>query len=116
MEGRIARKEHVASWAKYNAGGISCWEGKLRGRSNAMANPTLEQRVAALEQQVRELKAERANGRDQKPWLRVQGMFTGDEGMKEIFDEALKLRENDRQPARRRRTKKAVPRRANQCS
>jgi hypothetical protein len=77
-----------------------------------MPNPTLEQRVAVLEQKVAELTAQGVNGRDQRPWLRVQGIFGGDEGMKEIFDEALKLREQDRQRARRRSTKKAGRRRA----
>ena len=77
-----------------------------------MTNLTLDERVAALEQQVAELKAQGVNGRDQKPWLRVQGAFAGDEGMKEIFDEALKLREKDRQRARGRSTKKAATRRA----
>jgi hypothetical protein len=75
-----------------------------------MPNPTLEQRVAVLEQQVAELKAQGRNGRDQKPWLRVLGMFAGDEGMKEIFEEALKLREQDRQRARRSTKKAAKPR------
>ena len=77
-----------------------------------MLNQTLEQRVATLEQQVAELKAQGVNGRDQKPWLRVQGIFAGDEGMKEIFNEALKLRERDRQRARRRYTKNSATRRA----
>jgi hypothetical protein len=76
-----------------------------------MPNETLKERVDALEQQLAVLKAEVVNGREQKPWLRVQGVFAGDEGMKEIFDEALKLRERDRQRARRRSaTKPATPR------
>jgi hypothetical protein len=76
-----------------------------------MPNPTLEQRVSALEREVAELRTQRANGGDLKPWLRVLGIFAGDEGMKEIFDEALKLREQDRQRARR-HTKKAAAGRA----
>jgi hypothetical protein len=79
-----------------------------------MPNASLEHRVEALERQVAELRAERVNGRDQKPWLRVQGIFAGDEGMKEIFDEALRLREKDRQGARRRHNKKTATRRAKQ--
>jgi hypothetical protein len=79
-----------------------------------MPNPTLEQRVAALEQQVAELKAEGVNGRERKPWLRVQGIFANDAGMKEIFEEALKLREKDRQRARRGVTRKTSTRRAKQ--
>jgi hypothetical protein len=76
-----------------------------------MPNPTLEQRVSALERQVAELKTLGANGRDPKPWLRVLGIFAGDSGMREIFDEALKLREKDRQRARR-QNKKATTGRA----
>ena len=58
-----------------------------------MANTPLERRVTALEQQVAELSSQKLNGYDAKPWLAVAGIFAGDEGMKEIFDEALKLRE-----------------------
>jgi hypothetical protein len=32
-------------------------------------------------------------------------MFTGDKVMKQVFDEALRIRETDRQKARRRRVK-----------
>ena len=70
-------------------------------------NPTLEQRVAQLEKQVAELTATSANGKE-KPWLRTMGMFAGDEAMKEIFAEALKLREHDRARARKRRAKKRM--------
>jgi len=75
-----------------------------------MPNLTLEQRVTALEQQVAELKAQGMNNGENKPWLRVLGIFAGDEGMKEIFDEALKLCEKDRQRARRRYTKTVAQR------
>jgi hypothetical protein len=75
-----------------------------------LPNQSLEHRVATLERQVAELKAQAVNGRDQKPWLRVQGIFAGNEGMKEVFDEALRLRELDRRRARRTR-KKAPTRR-----
>jgi uncharacterized coiled-coil protein SlyX len=81
-----------------------------------MPKATLEQRVDALEQQLAALKTEVVNGRDQKPWLRVQGIFAGAEGMREIFEEALKLRERDRQRARRRPTNTAPPHRGTSCS
>ncbi len=70
-----------------------------------MARPTLEERVAALEQQVAELKAAMENGVRPKDWRRTIGMFTGDEGMQQLFEEAMKLREADRQRARRRYAK-----------
>ena len=73
-----------------------------------MAQPILEQRVAVLEKQMAEVQAQYANGNQVKPWLRTMGIFAGDEGMKEIFDEALKFREKDRLKARHRKAKKAV--------
>lgn len=73
-----------------------------------MSKPTLEERVASLEKQVAQLRANGVPAR-QKDWRRTIGMFTGDEGMKEVFREALKIREADRARARRRYPK---PRRA----
>ncbi len=70
---------------------------------------TLEQRVAALEQRLAEMQSHQANGKE-KPWLRTMGMFAGDDSMKEIFDEALKIRAKDRERARRRNAKEAPPR------
>ena len=74
-----------------------------------MPHLTIEKRVAALEQQVAELKAAVADGRRPKDWRRTIGMFAGDEVMKRIFDEALKLREKDRERARRRFRKSRRP-------
>ena len=74
-----------------------------------MAQRTLEQRVAALEQQLADVKATLVNGRKPKDWRRTIGMFAGDEVMKRIFDEALKLREKDRERARRRFRKSRRP-------
>jgi hypothetical protein len=77
------------------------------------SSQSLEQRVANLERQVGDLLAQRQNGHGEKPWLRVAGMFAGDEGMREIFDEALKLREKNRQHARQSEIKRTATRRAN---
>jgi hypothetical protein len=66
-----------------------------------MSQPTLEERVAALEQQVAELKAAVASGAGTKDWQSTIGMFTGNEVMKRIDEEALKFREADRRKARR---------------
>lgn len=66
-----------------------------------MVEPTLEERVAILERQVAELKAAQANGTQEKDWRRTIGMFSGDEVMKRIDEEALKYREKDREKARR---------------
>jgi len=38
-----------------------------------------------------------------KDWRKTVGMFTGDQGMKQLFREALKLREKDRRKSRSRR-------------
>lgn len=66
---------------------------------------TLEQRVAVLELELSELKAQRENGHV-KDWRRTVGMFTDNTGMKELFAEAMKLREADRGKARRRPPRK----------
>ena len=70
-----------------------------------MPPPSLEQRVAALEHELSELKARPGNGRV-KDWRQTVGRFTDDPGMKEIFAEALKLREADRRKVRRPSPKK----------
>lgn len=71
-----------------------------------MTNKALEQRVAVLERRVEELQRIVANGERPKDWRRTIGMFSGDDGMKELFAEAIKLREKDRENARRRYAKK----------
>jgi hypothetical protein len=64
-----------------------------------MIRPNLEQRVEFLEAQVAELRAARANVA--KDWRRTIGAFTDDAGMQEILREAMRLREADRQQARK---------------
>ncbi len=71
-----------------------------------MKTLTLEQRVAVLEQELSELKARRGNGQV-KDWRRTVGMFTDNPGMKELFADAMKLREADRSKARRQRKRPA---------
>lgn len=66
---------------------------------------SIEERVAALEEQVAAMKKERENSPHDKPWIRTMGKF---EDLKEIFDEAMKLREQDRARARRRFAKKKI--------
>jgi len=67
-----------------------------------MSKSSLEQRVAALEREVAELKAAAANGSAKKDWRNTIGMFSGDEVMKRICDYALQYREKDREKARKR--------------
>ena len=79
-----------------------------------MSRLNLEERVAALERQVAELKETVANGMREKDWRRTIGMFSGDEVMKRIDEEARKYREADRRKARARwaKSKKAKRQRA----
>ena len=67
----------------------------------AAMKPTLEQRVAVLEQKIAQLQAQRTNGPGNGDWRRTIGLFTDNPGMMEIFDEAMKLREADRRKSRR---------------
>ena len=64
-----------------------------------MIRPNLEKRVESLEAQVAELRAARASVA--KDWRRTIGAFTDDAGMQEILKEAMRLREADRNKARR---------------
>jgi len=72
-----------------------------------MANSVLEVRMERLETQMHELQVElqavKGAGKD---WRRTIGIFTDDEGMKSVFQEALKLREADRKKARSRSARK----------
>ena len=70
-----------------------------------MKTPTIEQRVVALEHELADLKAGRANGRV-KDWRRTIGQFTDNPQMKELFAEAMKLRDADRKKARRKQSRK----------
>lgn len=40
-------------------------------------------------------------GTSEPDWRRVVGVFTGDDGMTELFDEAMRLRDADRRSAKR---------------
>ena len=66
-----------------------------------MSKPSLEERVAALEQRITELDASSANGSSRKDWRRTIGAFTDDPEMQRVFEKAMKLREADRARARR---------------
>ena len=72
-----------------------------------MSLQSLDKRLAALEREVGELKKALVNGKRNKDWRRTVGMFAGDEIMKQIDKETLKLREADRRRARRRQPQQA---------
>jgi hypothetical protein len=67
-----------------------------------MARATLEERVAALERQVGALLANGNGKRGAKDWRRTRGAFTGDDLMKQVFEEGRKIREADRKPGQAR--------------
>lgn len=72
----------------------------------------LEQRVVALEHEVqrlrKELQATKPNGN--RDWLGAIEKFAGDEHLLAVFAEARKLREKDRQQARRGKPSERKPR------
>jgi hypothetical protein len=70
----------------------------------------LEERVAALERQVAEIKGSLQSGIGKKNWRRTVGMFSGDEAMKRIDEEGRKWREAERRKARRKQVKNRRPR------
>ena len=66
-----------------------------------MAETNLEQRVATLEKQVAELMERILAPPPEKDWRSTIGMFKDDPIMREIQEEGRKIREADREQARR---------------
>jgi hypothetical protein len=71
-----------------------------------MSRATLEERVAALERHVDALLAKHPGTGRVKDWRRTRGAFTGDDLMKQIFQEGRKIREAERKRAQPRSGKK----------
>ncbi len=71
-----------------------------------MPRATLEERVTALERHVHGLLANHAATGRAKDWRRTRGVFTGDDLMKQIFEEGRKIREAERKRAQPRSGKK----------
>ena len=65
-----------------------------------MPKQSLEQRAAALERQMEELRASIANGSHAKDWRSTVGMFPYDETWKRIDEAGRKWREKQRRKAR----------------
>jgi hypothetical protein len=71
-----------------------------------MSQTNVDERLSALERTVAQLvQWRRATGRG-KDWKRTVGMFSGNELMKEIDAAGQKIRDQDRQRARRRGSKR----------
>lgn len=70
-----------------------------------MTRTTLEERMNALEKQLAELQAQVQELARPQDWRSVAGMFDGDEVMKRIFENARKIREEDRRRTRPKATK-----------
>jgi hypothetical protein len=74
---------------------------------------SLKHRVEILEARLDKLQGELISSRNgkEKDWRRTIGAFTDDEGMQAILQEAMRLRENDRQKlARAQRAKRKTKR------
>ncbi len=65
-----------------------------------MPPASLEERIERLERIVEELRSQRASGPGRDDWRGTIGAFSGDPLAKEIIDEALQLRETERQQQR----------------
>ena len=71
-----------------------------------MSLTTLEERVATLEKQVGAMLANSAGAGRAKDWRRTRGAFTGDDLMKQVFEEGRKIRDAERKGAQPRSGKK----------
>jgi hypothetical protein len=65
-----------------------------------MAEATLEERVATLEQLVAQLMHTSERTARKKDWRRTIGMFDGDTIVQELLAEGRRLREEDRRQRR----------------
>jgi hypothetical protein len=63
-----------------------------------MSQPTLDQRFAALEQEIARLSKLQAGEKrsPERDWRSTLGIFAGDAIMKEIIDEGRTIRQRDR--------------------
>lgn len=62
-----------------------------------MSEATIEQRLSKVEIQLRELVTRLGQPKREKDWRRTVGKFAGQPEMQQTFDEAQRLRDEDRQ-------------------
>src|SRR5581483_11070386 len=75
-------------------------------RRSAMASSNLAARIRDVERELARLRSEIEQLKAPKDWRSTIGMFGGDKVMEEIFEEGRKIRERDRERARRATTTK----------
>jgi hypothetical protein len=78
-----------------------------------MSRATLEEQVSALEKQVGALLASHTGPRRARDWRRTRGAFTGDDLMKQVFEEGRRIRDAERKrappPGRKKRPARSSP-------
>jgi hypothetical protein len=77
-------------------------ESEYSETEDSMSQMSVEERISALERTVAQLVQSRDAASPVKDWKRTVGMFSGNELMKEIDAAGQRIREEDRQRARRR--------------
>jgi hypothetical protein len=70
------------------------------GGAKIMSSLSIEERVERLERIVDKLQISASDEPGRDDWQSTIGMFAGDPYAKEIIDEALRLREEERRQAR----------------
>ena len=80
------------------------WDEDRVREETSMAETMLEKRVAALEKKVAELTERALSPPVREDWRSTVGMFAGNALMKEIDEEGRRIREADREQARRDRS------------
>ena len=102
MAGPQAARRNARRPLRSGAAETVGYEGTIDEGGRIMAKRSLQERAAALEREVTELKAAARNGTHQKDWEGTVGMFSGDELRKRVDARILKAREDERRKARRR--------------
>ena len=78
----------------------------MRAGAESCRATTFEERVAALEMQVQGLLSGRSGTEHGKDWRRTRGAFSGDDLMKQVFEEGRKIRASEKKPSQPRSRKK----------
>lgn len=82
-----------------------CWDDEFIIGAEIMTQASLEERLNTVEKQLAELQAQVQKLARPKDWRNIVGRFEGDEMMERIFENARKIREEDRRRTRPKATK-----------